>query len=190
MKLSRNRIGLILIGILVLVLVVYNLTGNPEDYKITSNNVSSNTYSGYGVSFNFPSDWNLTTDYNQGSDSSQGVIITVSPNEEDDEAPLFEVLTMPNQDMSDAEALKAVQDSTDPTWHQISNKTTTIDNTTAYVTTFTVDDPKDFTENMTLEQVNMVKNGNTYTLMIQAPVNDFKNNQANFNIMLNSFKIL
>jgi len=152
--------------------------------------MSTNNFVGYGVSFNFPSDWNLTTD-NNGFDSSQGIIITVSPNEENDEAPLFEVLIMPNQGMSDQDAINAaINTSTNPSsWHLISNKTTTIDNNTAYVNTFTVDDPADFTENMTLEQMNIVKKGNTYTLMIQTPVNDFNNNQANFNTMINSIKI-
>ncbi len=190
MRLSRKYIGLIIIGILILIFVVYNLTSTPNDYKITSNNMSTNNFVGYGVSFNFPSDWNLTTD-NNGFDSSQGIIITVSPNEENDEAPLFEVLIMPNQGMSDQDAINAaINTSTNPSsWHLISNKTTTIDNNTAYVNTFTVDDPADFTENMTLEQMNIVKKGNTYTLMIQTPVNDFNNNQANFNTMINSIKI-
>jgi hypothetical protein len=190
LRLSRKYIGLIIIGILILIFVVYNLTSTPNDYKITSNNMSTNNFVGYGVSFNFPSDWNLTTD-NNGFDSSQGIIITVSPNEENDEAPLFEVLIMPNQGMSDQDAINAaINTSTNPSsWHLISNKTTTIDNNTAYVNTFTVDDPADFTENMTLEQMNIVKKGNTYTLMIQTPVNDFNNNQANFNTMINSIKI-
>ena len=190
MRLSRKYIGLIIIGILILIFVVYNLTSTPNDYKITSNNMSTNNFVGFGVSFNFPSDWNLTTD-NNGFDSSQGIIITVSPNEENDEAPLFEVLIMPNQGMSDQDAINAaINTSTNPSsWHLISNKTTTIDNNTAYVNTFTVDDPADFTENMTLEQMNIVKKGNTYTLMIQTPVNDFNNNQANFNTMINSIKI-
>ena len=190
MRLSRKYIGLIIIGILILIFVVYNLTSTPNDYKITSNNMSTNNFVGYGVSFNFPSDWNLTTD-NNGFDSSQGIIIMVSPNEENDEAPLFEVLIMPNQGMSDQDAINAaINTSTNPSsWHLISNKTTTIDNNTAYVNTFTVDDPADFTENMTLEQMNIVKKGNTYTLMIQTPVNDFNNNQANFNTMINSIKI-
>jgi len=54
---------------------------------------------------------------------------------------------------------------------------------------FTVDDPADFPENMTLEQIDIVKTGTSYILMIQTPVNDFSNNQANFNIIINSFKI-
>lgn len=193
MRLSRIHIGLIIIGILALILVVYSLTSTPNDYKIKTNNISTNNFVGYGVNFDFPSDWNLTTEYNGGFANSQGIIITVSPNEEDNEAPLFEVLVMSDpQGMSDQDALNSLlNNSSNPSsWHQISNKTITMDNTTAYVNTFTIDDSTDFTENMTLEQINIAKNGTTYTLMIQAPVNDFNNNQANFNIMTNSFKII
>ena len=191
MRLSRKYIGLIIIGILILIFVVYNLTSTPNDYKITSNNMSTNNFVGYGVSFNFPSDWNLTTD-NNGFDSSQGIIITVSPNEENDEAPLFEVLIMPNQGMSDQDAINAaINTSTNPSsWHLISNKTTTVDNITAYINYFTVDDPAHYTQNMTLEYVYMVENGTTYTLIVSAPLNEFNNDQANFNTMINSFKIL
>jgi len=53
------------------------------------------------VSFNFPSEWNLTTEFNDGSDSSQGIDITLSPNIMDDKTPFFEVSLIPNpQDMS------------------------------------------------------------------------------------------
>ena len=105
LRLSRKYIGLIIIGIIVLIFVVYNFTSTPNDYKITSNNISTNSFVGYGVSFNFPSDWNISTD-NNGFGSSQGIIINVSPNEEDDEAPLFEVLIVPNQGMSDSRCNK------------------------------------------------------------------------------------
>ena len=91
--------------------------------------------------------------------------------------------------MSDQEALNAavVDTSSDPTWHQISNKTIIMDNSIAFLNTFKVDDPTDFTENMTLEQINVVKKG--YTFMFLAPVNEFSNNQTNFNTIINSFKI-
>jgi len=104
----------------------------------------------------------------------------------------FRITIAPNpQGMSDQEALNAavVDTSSDPTWHQISNKTIIMDNSTAFLNTFTVDDPTDFTENMILEQINVVKKGNTYTFMFLAPVNEFSNNQANFNTIINSFKI-
>ncbi len=190
MRLSRNYIGLIIVCILVLILVVYNFTGSPNDYKVISNNISTNSYSGYGVSFNFPSNWNLSTDYNQGHDISQGMIITVSQNDADNEAPFFEVSIIPNPpDMSGQDALNTELNSNPSNWYQISNKTTIINNNTEYVSMFTIDDPADFTENMTLEQIGLVKNGTSYILMSQAPVNDFNNTQANFNIMINSFKI-
>ncbi len=186
MQFSRIRFGLIIIGILALILVVYNLTSTPNDYKITTYNVSTNNYAGYGVSFNYPSNWNLTTD------NSQGIVITVSSNLLDNEDPSLQIITMTNpQGESDQDAINAVTaPPPDPTYHLISNKTIIVDNTTAYVNNFTVDDPAHYTENMTLEYVNMVKNGTTYTLIFSAPVNDFNNDQANFNTIISSFKIL
>lgn len=191
MRLSRIHIGLI-IGILVLILVIYSFTmptnniTSSNNYKITSYNVSTNNFTGYDVSFNFPSDWNLTTD------SSQGTIITVSPNLQDNMVPSFQIIIMSNpQGESDQDAIKAVTaPPPDPTYHLISNNTTTVDNITEYVNEFRVDDPSNYAENMTLEYVNLVKNGTTYTLIVSAPMKDFRNNQANFNTIINSFKIL
>ena len=186
MQLSRNHIGLIIIGILALILVVYTLTSTPNDYNITSYNASTNNFEGYGMSFNFPSNWNLTTD------SSQGLSVMVSPNLQDNEAPNLQIDKMQNPGgVSDQDAIKSMTaPPPDPTYNLISNKTTTIDNITAYVQTFTVNDPTTFTENMTMEYVYIIKNGTTYTLIVSAPLNDFNNDQANFNKMINSFKIL
>jgi hypothetical protein len=195
LRLSRNYIGLITIGILVILLVGYNLTNsssdnsnyNLNDYKVTTVNQSTSTFSGYNLSFNFPSNWDVNTD------NDNGLIITITPEQSNsDNDPFLEVIVAPNpKDMTDQEAVDAALDTSSypNSWHQISNKTLSIDNNTAYENTFTVDDKTDFSENMTLEQINIVKNGTTYTFMLQAPVNDFNNEQTNFNIMINSIKI-
>ena len=89
MRLSRNHIGLLIVGFLVLILIVYNFTSTPNDYKITTNNISTNNFAGYGVSFNFPSNWNLSTVYDGGVYNSQRIVITLSPNIVDNDAPFF-----------------------------------------------------------------------------------------------------
>jgi hypothetical protein len=195
LRLSRNYIGLITIGILVILLVGYNFTNsssdnsnyNLNDYKVTTVNQSTSTFSGYNLSFNFPSNWNVNTN------NDDGLIITITPEQSNsDNDPFLEVILAPNpKGMTDQDAIDAVLDSSSypNSWHQISNKTLSIDNNTAYENIFTVDDKADFSENMTLEQINIIKNGTTYTFMLQAPVNDFNNEETNFNIMINSIKI-
>jgi hypothetical protein len=187
LQFSRNRLGIIIIiCFLVLILVIYTSTSSPNDYKITAHNVSTSNFEGYGMSFNYPSNWNLTTD------GSQGLTILVSPNFQNNEAPSMTISTMQNpQGESYQDAINTVTaPPPDPTYHLISNKTTTVDNITAYINYFTVDDPAHYTQNMTLEYVYMVENGTTYTLIVSAPLNEFNNDQANFNTMINSFKIL
>ena len=103
MQLSRIYIGLIIIGVLALILVVYTLTSTPNDYKITAYNASTNNFQGYGMSFNFPSDWNVSTD------SSQGLSVMVSPNLQDNEAPNLQIDTIQNPGgESDQDAIKSM----------------------------------------------------------------------------------
>lgn len=59
MQLSRNFIGIILIGCLFIGILTYNII-NTSNYTV--NNNSAKSYSGYGISFNYPSNWTVETE--------------------------------------------------------------------------------------------------------------------------------
>ena len=78
------------------------------------------------------------------------------------------------------------QDST----KEILNNTTTVDGNIAYENTYLVNDSNRFNQTMKEQQINFIKNGNTYALIFDAPVQSFDQEKSNFNITLNSFKVV
>jgi len=184
LQISRKYIGLIIILILAFLVLSFsadNISNIANSNNIKAYNSTTNTYSGNGISFNYPSDWLVQTDNPDGNK----VIMVVSNN------TTFQVSISTNpQGMSDQEAITAIQTSTNPSGFQkISNNTLKIDGNTAYETTYTINNPTIFPEITTDQQIALVKNGTTYSLDFQAPTNDFNNEKPNFDIILNSFKI-
>jgi len=184
LQISRKYIGVIII--LILSFLVLNFSASNISNIANSNNIkvynsTTNTYSGNGISFNYPSNWNLQTDNLDGNNA----IIVVSNN------TTFQVSISPNPpSMSDQDAIIAIQSSSNPDGFQIiSNNTLIIDGNTAYETTYTVNNSTIFPEIMTDQQIAFVKNGTTYGLDFRAPINDFNNEKPNFDMILNSFKI-
>lgn len=105
-------------------------------------------------------------------------------------SPLFEVLITSDDGISDQDAIKVAKHSFKPKYSQkIQNNTTRVDNTTAYEKTFTINSSKNFNSTMTLKQINIIRNGNTYRILMQAPANDINNEQNNSNLMFNTFNI-
>lgn len=94
-----------------------------------------------------------------------------------------------NSSPSEQEIVDIMQDSTDPSWNEISNSTVTVDGKTAYETTYMVNSLIPPVIDQKLEQIVLVKNGKTYLLIIQAQNWDFDNEKQNFNIILDSFKV-
>lgn len=152
-----------------------------------------NTYFGNGISFNYPCTWALSNDT---SDTSENIFsdndvdnsITVFENPSED-SPQFEVQIIPNNGLSDQDAINQAQNGQDIEWVKISNSTTKIDGNTAYKSTFTDNDTNIFTQLMKIQQIFLIKNGNTYYLTFQAPNKDFDKEKQNFDLILNSFKI-
>ena len=183
-QLSRKYIGLIIILILAFLVLSFsadNISNISNSNNIKAYNSTTNTYSGEGISFNFPSDWTVTT-----TDSLDGnnVIMVVSDN------ATFQVSISPDpQGMSDQEAITGIQSSTFPSGFQkISNNTIVIDGNMAYETTFAVNNSDILPGITTDQEIALVKNGTTYSLDFQAPTNDFNNEKPNFDIILNTFK--
>ena len=94
-----------------------------------------------------------------------------------------------NSSPSEQEIAAIMQNSTDPSWNEISNSTVTVDGKNAYETTYMVNSLIPPVIDQKLEQIIFVKNGKTYLLLLQAQNWDFDNEKKNFNIILNSFKV-
>jgi len=74
-------------------------------------------------------------------------------------------------------------------WEKNSNNTTSINGNMACENKYKVANSSIFNETTTEEDITFIKNGNAYTMIFQAPINEFNNEQINFNITLNSFKL-
>jgi hypothetical protein len=169
--------------VLVLIVLVSGcIAVNPGKVKIVNN-----TYSDDGVSFNVPANWevskivsdsNTNIDINENN-SSHGTQITVaiSPNP----------TGMSNQDLIDSIQNPVNQDGS---WDKISNGTINIDGNNAYENIYIFKDSNRFKQTMKEEQISFIKNGKTYTLIFDAPVQSFDRDKSYFNITINSFKIL
>ncbi len=191
---SRKYIGiiiLIIIGFLVISFSAANLSNNDSN-NIKSYNATTNTYSAYGVSFNYPSNWDIQTYNNEGHEIT---VINNNFNSNNDsfhdDSPQFQIQISPNPPFtSDQDAINSIQNLETPSgWQIISNKTITLDGNTAYETIYSINNSTQFTETMTDQQITLVKNGNTYFLDFQAPANDYYNELTNFNTILNTLKI-
>ena len=154
--------------------------------SVTEVNVVNNTYNGEGVSFNIPKNWEVTKvvtdsntniDINTNSNDGTRITVAISPNP----------YGMSNQDIIDSIKNPTNQEGV---YKKISNNTITFDGNTAYENTYIVNDSNRFNQTMKEEEINFIKNGKTYSLIFDAPENTFDTEQSNFNIILNSFKIL
>ena len=172
-----------MLGVLILIVLASGcITGNMNNV-----NVVNNTYSGEGVSSKIPANWKvskLTDETNTNikidkNNSTDGTLITIAK--------------LPNpKGMSDQDGINAIQNPTNQggNYQKISNNTTTVDGNTAYETTYIVNDTSRFTQIMKEQQINFIKNGTTYALIFDAPENTFDKEKSNFDITLNSFRIL
>ena len=191
--LTKRNIGLIiiiLIGLLILGYLDLNITGIVDtNNNIKIFNTTTSTYSAYGVSFNYPSNWDIQTANNDGRE------ITVLDNNNfsyenvgnTNDIPQFQIQISPTGE-SDQDS-NYLSQPIPVGWQKISNKTLDIDNNIAYETIYTINDTADYTEIMTDQNIVFTKNGKIYLLDFQAPINDFENNKPDFNVILNSLKI-
>jgi hypothetical protein len=180
-------VGIVVLLVLAISAIIPQVLSNistPDAYHVTAYNSTTNTYSGYGVSFNYPSNWTLQTN---NKDGATALVYTGNSN---NETPFFQITITPNPDaMSDEDALNQLNTAPNYPWDEVSNNTLIINNNTAYENIYTANDTTVYSQIMTMEQINIFKNRMTYTIVIQAPTNEFNKLQPDFNIMINSFKI-
>jgi len=181
----KYYIGLVLAISIIVILSLGYITTNMFGGSVTKVDMQGNVYSGDGVSFNIPTNWQVykvvdgsNTNINivKNNSNKTQITIAISPNP---------------KDMSNQDVINNIQNPTneDGNWDKISNNTTSINGNTAYENTYTITNSSIFKEPITEEEIAFIKNGNTYTLIFQAPINEFNNEQTKFNITLNSFQV-
>jgi hypothetical protein len=175
---------ILILAFLVLSFSADNISNIGNSNNITSYNSTTNTYSGSGVSFNFPTSWNVQTNYGSETD----ILLF---NNDSSETPSFQLSIMPNPiGLSDQDALDSLQNIQPQSGSQeILNTTIKVDGNTAYENIYTFNDPSISTVTMTDQQVAFVKNGKTYILDFMAPTTDYNNEKQNFDIIRNTLKI-
>ena len=156
---------------------------NIEDTSYTnlSVNTPTKTFSAYGVSFKYPSNWIVNSD-NQTGHNIISVFKGVSFG-----GAQFQVEEIPNDGMTEESIIKGMQNSIIPGWIKKSSYWIRIDNKTAYEDIFLVNDSH-FSKLMRIAQITLVKNDKTYLILLQAPDEEFDKEKPYFALILNSLK--
>ena len=179
---QKKYIGLI-IGILILIVLASGcIYFNSNNTKNTGYNTSIKTYSGNGINFNYPANWQLFQNPATGPTFSVSVFRYNSMN-----STGLWIYIMPSNE-STQDIINNMRNTVVPNGTIISKGTLKIDGNTAYQVTG-VDNSNGPTKNMRLEGISFVKNGKMYSFLLQAPNKDFDKEKQNFNLILNSFKI-
>ncbi|MBI5679973.1 MAG: hypothetical protein HZC47_03640 [Methanobacterium sp.] len=155
----------------------------------TTGGNNTSTYSGNGVSFNYPGGWQ------QLQTSSQSTLVSVGDPKSIDNATgsINTLAAIQKAALPSGTTLKQVYDNTyaqfvaqDSTFKTISDTTTTVDGATAYVNIHTVD-VKGVQKKE--KAVWFEKNGSAYVILCGSLPADFDSQQANFDTIINSFKV-
>lgn len=164
-------------GILVLIILVVLTSG-------CTSNSTINTYSGNGISFNYPPGWNITSPNTSGTYTTFSVIVSKDPVQEGTEV---QINVMPSN-ASTQDVVNSAKEFIVPNWTKLSNGTLKIDGNTAYQVTY-IDNDYGPEEGIRCEQIGFVKNGKIYSIVLSAPYYNFDKEKSNFNIVLNSLKV-
>jgi hypothetical protein len=150
---------------------------------------STNSYNANGISFNYPTSWQQFS-----SNTTDSVVAVGDPNSKDNSTGGVNTLVVIQQAaLPSGQDLKGTYDATyaqyvssEPTYKLISESTTTVDGTTAYVNTHTIE-----VNGVTKQEeaVWLSKNGNIYVILCGALPGDFAAQQSNFDMVINSFKV-
>ncbi len=189
MKISSKHIGII-IGLLAFVILTSGCISidNPlssisiDDPLSSFTNSPTKTFTGYGVSFEYPSSWYVYPDNTTGNN------VIMATKEVGFNNVQFQVQIMPNNGMPEKSAVKEFRESYTPGWNKVASYKLTIDNKAAYEDMYTVNDTH-FSKLMRMSQIILVKNDKSYLMLLQAPEDEFDKERANFNVILNSFKV-
>jgi hypothetical protein len=149
--------------------------------------INTKTITAYGVTFNYPATWITETQTRDGTN----LIFALNPKNVGQNAPQAIMQIIPNPSgMSDAEAMQLIQTSTYPSGFKVLvKKMITLNGVKAYDTIFTINNKGMYTEIMENQEIDIVKNNKTYSLVLIAPAKDFNSVKTNFDIIISSLKI-
>lgn len=186
-----KKYAILVIAILALVVFASGCTTTNQTSNQTSQpTVPTKTYAANGVSFNYPESWeelksistpNAIVAYGdpKSVDASTGNVNTLV---------IIQKVALPS-----GMTLKQVYDQTyaqyaasDPSFQQISDSTTTVDGTTAYVNVHKVNVSGVQKQE---KAVWLEKNGNIYVILCGALPDVFNAQQANFDAIIKTFKV-
>ena len=172
-----------IVPIIFLIVAFVAISGCTSNYGNTS---SVKNYTGNGVSFNYPGNWTLD---NQTSGNDTIMVTDMSSINGSRVTTSFEVQIIPQNGLTEQSAIKQYNNTILPSgWEKISNNTLIIDNKTAYQRTYIVNDTN-YNQTMRYSDIFFIKNGNIYSITLQAPDNTFNSEKSIFDIIINSFKV-
>lgn len=186
---SRNNLIVlivIVIGVLGLGFLVYtsaNILTNIILINDDGNDVNGvSTYSGNGVSFDYPKAWVLDEGSYDEVVSGTKLVSVQKITSLNEKAPSFQVTIVP--DATGNGSIRSFFESTNS--ELIQTETIKLDNTNTTAVLFIYTDP-DFGKRKMME-INLVKNGYQYLLLFETSESDFDIEKSNFDMILNSFK--
>lgn len=142
------------------------------------------TYSGNGVTFNYPASWNVGFDYQNGVNYIYGTKYFSSI------SPQFQLQIERNPSgLSDQNTLESIIFAEYPSGFKvISRQMYTLNGNKVYGLIYTMN-TKYYPVVMETKEINIVKNHKIYTMDLTAPQKTFANQKIDFNIIAQSLKI-
>jgi hypothetical protein len=186
---KMKKYALFVIAILALVIFASGCTSS-NNQTSTQPTVATKDFSGNGVSFSYPEKWQQLQQI-----SSPNAVVAFGDNESVDKSTgnVNTLVVVQKVALPSGATLKQVYDATyqqfaaqDSSFKTISDTTTTVDGTTAYVNTHTVNVSGVQKQE---KAVWFEKNGNIYVILCASLPAVFHSQQANFDAIINTFKV-
>lgn len=191
----QNKYIMIIIGLLAFVILtsgcisLSNFIAPNKDYSVndtsynTVANVSTKTFSAHGVSFKYPSNWQVDTGKNPDGSNMISAYEAVAF-----KATAFNIQIMNNTDISEQAVIEGMQKSIIPGGNKTASYTITIDNKTAYEDVYILNN-SNFNKLMRFTMIYFVKNDKSYLITLQASDKEFDKEKTKFAVILNSLKV-
>lgn len=146
---------------------------------------TTRTYSGDGISFNYPSTWYVNTAIEDGIKYVYGLKSYSFSSSE------FQLEIYPNLNgMTDQDAIYGIYNVEFPSGFKIiSRHTYTLNGNKVYEMVYTINNKKYYPEIMKNKDINIVKNHKTYILEFTATLKNFDKEKIDFDIIANTLKI-
>ncbi len=185
-----KKFTFLIIAILALVVFASGCTDSGNTNQTSQPTVPTKEYSGNGISFSYPESWQQLEQI-----SSPNALVAFGDPSSVDSATnnVNTLVVIQSIPMPSGSTLKEVYDATyaqfkatDSSFQQISDSTTTVDGTTAYVNTHMVDVSGVQKQE---KAVWLEKNGNIYVILCGALPSAFETQQKNFDAIINTFKV-